>query len=43
MGILAARFARHARDPIPFRPVPWRNGQLPRVALLTTIVRGKDL
>jgi cellulose synthase/poly-beta-1,6-N-acetylglucosamine synthase-like glycosyltransferase len=42
MGIPAALHARHARDPIPLRPASWRGGQLPRVALLTTIVPAKE-
>jgi cellulose synthase/poly-beta-1,6-N-acetylglucosamine synthase-like glycosyltransferase len=42
MGIPAALFARRARDPVPLVPARWRDGQLPRVALLTTVVPGKE-
>ena len=38
VGIPVALFACRARDPIPLLP----NGQLPRVALLTTVVPGKE-
>ncbi|HEV3295640.1 MAG TPA: glycosyltransferase [Streptosporangiaceae bacterium] len=42
MGIPAAIFATRARDPIPLRPAGRSDGDLPRVALLTTIVPSKE-